>query len=163
MANAHEYAAHLQWTGNSGSGTADYRSYRREYRVVMPGKPAVTGSADPHFLGDASLVNPEEMLLSALSACHMLFYLALCAKAGVRVERYEDRSSALLTLDAGSGAFDHAVLRPVVYIADGSRLEQAQALHETAHAHCFIARSVNFPVRFEPEILVVNSSDKGRR
>jgi organic hydroperoxide reductase OsmC/OhrA len=46
------------------------------------------------------------------------------------------------------------VLHPRVTISAGSDAEKARALHTRAHSICFIANSVNFEVRNEPEILV---------
>lgn len=151
----HRYEAALTWTGNEGSGTTDYRSYGRSYLVSVEGKPDLSGSADPMFRGDAALHNPEDLFLAAVSGCHMLSYLALCARRGVRVLAYEDRASGVLTLEGGGGRFTEVELNPVVTVAaeaDATGLELAEALHETAHEQCFIASSVSVPIRCKPTI-----------
>lgn len=150
---SHDYAARLVWEGNRGSGTADYRAYGREYRVEFAGKPDLAGSADPMFRGDPERLNPEDLFVAALSACHLLTYLALCARSGIRVVAYEDDARGTLALDtAGGGRFESVTLRPRVTIAAGDR-ELAAALHEKAHGLCFVAASVAIPVTVEPEIL----------
>lgn len=149
----HRYRAELAWTDPSNIGTAHYASYPRAFCARIDGKPDLHGSADAAFRGDASAHNPEDLLLIALSACHMLTYLALCARAGIRVLDYRDAAEAELVLDAsGSGAFREARLQPRVTIASGDRLAQAQQLHEAAHRACFIARSCAFPVRHRAEV-----------
>ena len=154
MAREHSYAATVTWTGNRGEGTAGYKAYTRDHDIACPGKPAIRGSADPGYLGDAGRHNPEDLLVAALSACHMLWYLHLCAGAGVVVTAYEDAASgAMATNPDGSGEFTRATLAPRVTIAAGSDAETAARLHEQAHAMCFIARSVNFPVEHRPTIV----------
>jgi organic hydroperoxide reductase OsmC/OhrA len=148
----HRYAVTVAWTGNRGEGTSSYRAYSRDHTITVEGKPAIAGSADPVFRGEASRHNPEDFLVSALSACHMLSYLHLCAIAGVVVTAYEDRASGeMRETSDGGGRFTGAVLRPRVTIAAGDP-EVARKLHEKAHELCFIASSVNFPVTCEPEI-----------
>ena len=154
MAREHSYAATVIWTGNRGEGTAGYKAYTRDHDIACPGKPAIRGSADPGYRGDAGRHNPEDLLVAALSACHMLWYLHLCTDAGVVVTAYEDAASgAMATNPDGSGEFTQVTLAPRVTIAADSCAETAARLHETAHAMCFIARSVNFPVEHRPEIV----------
>ncbi|HEX2209736.1 MAG TPA: OsmC family protein, partial [Longimicrobium sp.] len=146
----HRYAARLVWEGNTGEGTARYTGYGREYRIVMDGKPDLAGSADAAFRGDPHLHNPEDLLVAALSACHMLSYLALCALRGVRVAAYEDRADGVMRMEPGGGGRFHEVtLRPVVTIDREEHAALARELHETAHETCFIASSCSFPVRHE--------------
>lgn len=150
---AHHYALALRWTGAGQDGTRDYQAYGRDYDIAIGGKPVFRGSADPMFRGDPGLPNPEDWLLAALSACHMLSYLALCARRRVTVLAYEDEASGSMSLHAdGGGEFTEVQLRPRVVIADDADLEAARALHERAHALCFIARSCNFPVRVHPQL-----------
>src|SRR6266404_7916688 len=88
MSNDHKehfYAVNLQWTGNLGQGTANYRAYSRNHEISAPGKSTVLASSDPAFRGDDSRYNPEDLLVASLSACHMLSYLHLCAVAGIVV------------------------------------------------------------------------------
>jgi organic hydroperoxide reductase OsmC/OhrA len=152
----HRYSVTNTWTGNLGAGTADYRSYSRNYEVAIPGKTEpLPGSSDPAFRGDPARYSPEELLLAALSACHLLAYLHLCATAGIVVIEYSDEASGRMAEnDDGSGEFTRVVLRPKVVITDASRVAEATALHHRAHELCFIARSVNFPVENEPVITV---------
>ncbi|MCE7027034.1 OsmC family protein [Jiella avicenniae] len=151
----HHYAIRLEWTGNRGEGTAHYRTYTRDHVITSAGKPTIAGSADPAFRGDPARWNPEEMLLASLSACHQLWYLHLCAVAGVVVTAYEDAAEGeMLEAKDGGGEFVRAVLRPKVTIAGTSDPEKAMALHHEAHAKCFIARSVRFPVECEARIVL---------
>ena len=145
----HHFAARLRWTGAQRGATTSYKAYSREYVIEADGKPVLTGSADPHFLGDSAHYNPEELLVAALSACHLLSYLAQCSRAGIAVVAYDDDASGEMTLIDGKIRFREVMLRPRVAIADPTRIEEAMTLHERAHAECFIANSVNFPVRHE--------------
>jgi len=155
MAQEHTYEATVTWTGNLGDGTAGYKSYTRDHDISCPGKPIVRGSADPAFRGDADRYNPEDMLVAALSACHMLWYLHLCSSAGVVVTAYEDAADGVMQTHPpdGAGEFARVTLRPRVTISAESDAKTAKRLHETANKNCFVARSVNFPVHHEPEIL----------
>jgi organic hydroperoxide reductase OsmC/OhrA len=150
----HKYSVTVTWTGNTGTGTASYRGYERSHEVAAEGKPAIAGSSDPAFRGDPARWNPEELLLAALSGCHQLSYLHLCAVAGIVVVDYVDHTEGWMqeTPD-GAGQFTRVVLRPKVKISAGDAAK-AKELHHEAHAKCFIARSVNFPVENEPAILV---------
>ena len=71
----------MTWTGNTGTGTREYRGYERAHEYLVPGKPVIPGSSDPNFRGDKTHYNPEELLVMSLSSCHMLWYLHLCAEA----------------------------------------------------------------------------------
>ncbi|MFC3997240.1 OsmC family protein [Nocardiopsis sediminis] len=152
---AHHYEVRTRWTGNTGSGTTTYRGYGRDHDVEADGRPVLQGSADAAFRGDPARWNPEDLLLAALSECHMLSFLALSVAAGVNVVAYEDTATAQMVTHAdSSGEFTEAVLHPVVTVAEEGMAEAARALHAKAHEKCFIARSVNFPVRNEPVIRV---------
>lgn len=149
----HTYDTHLVWTGNRGEGTSGYRAYDRAHEITIPGKPFIPGSSDPQFRGDRTRYNPEELLVASLSACHMLWYLHLCADAGITVTSYaDDAHGSVEQTPDGGGQFAEVTLHPVVRITAGGDTELATSLHERAHALCFIARSVNFPVRCEPHI-----------
>ncbi|HSC30386.1 MAG TPA: OsmC family protein [Gemmatimonadaceae bacterium] len=144
----HEYAARLTWEDSGGEGTTSYERYGRQYRVRIGGKPDLVGSADAMFRGDAALPNPEDLFLVALSSCHMLSYLALCARSGVRVLAYEDDARATLQFDGkGGGRFVEVMLHPRVTIAADSDLALARQLHEPAHETCYVASSCSVPVR----------------
>lgn len=158
MDKSHRYQLQLHWSGGAKGPATSYANYSREYRVEFAGKPTLVGSADPSFRGDATLHNPEEMLLAALSACHMLSYLALCVFSRISVISYEDAASGVMTeIAPKKTAFTEVTLRPRVIIAAGSDAAKAKALHHQAHELCFIANSVNFPVLNEPEITVAKS------
>jgi organic hydroperoxide reductase OsmC/OhrA len=148
----HLFAARLRWTGGAGGPTTSYKTYSRDYVIEADGKPELRGSADPHFLGDGALYNPEDLLVASLSACHLLSYLAECARAGIAVVAYEDDARGEMTLIDGAIRFREVVLHPKVAIADPARIDEALALHERAHAVCFIANSVNFPVRHDAAV-----------
>ena len=154
MARTHRYAVTIAWTGNTGTGTSSYRSYSRSHEISSDQpKPAIPGSSDPLFRGDETRWNPEEMLVASISACHQLWYLHLCADAGVVVTAYLDHPlGELAEDDDGSGRFRRIVLRPEVTLAPGSDAARARALHQDAHVKCAIANSVNFPVEHEPRI-----------
>jgi organic hydroperoxide reductase OsmC/OhrA len=151
----HRYRITTCWTGNRGSGTSAYGAYSRDHELSAPQKAApITGSSDPAFRGDPSRYNPEELLLGALAACHMLWVLHLCADAGIVITDYRDDSEASVAEHCdGSGEFTRVTLRPRMTITDAARREEAAELHHKAHAVCALARSVNFEVVCEPEIL----------
>ena len=150
----HHYTVRTVWSGATAGATRDYRSFSREHAIEVEGKALLKASADPSFRGDAELHNPEDMLVAALSSCHLLSYLALCGLKGVEVVAYEDAAIGVMEDKGWSGRFTKVTLRPAVTIAKGSDVELAMALHEEAHGVCFIANSVNFPVRHEPVITV---------
>jgi organic hydroperoxide reductase OsmC/OhrA len=150
---SHHYSVAVTWTGNGGPGTASYKSYGRDHRIEAGSKPVIAGSSDPAFRGDAAKWNPEDLLVASLSACHKLWYLHLCATGGVVVVAYADHAEGVMVEDDEKGGFfTQVVLRPHVTIAPGSDPARARDLHHDAHAKCFIANSVNFPVACEPVI-----------
>ena len=152
MKAQHSYTVTVEWLGNRGTGTSGYRDYGREHVVRSVGKHAISGSADRTFHGDVDRWNPEELLLAALSQCHMLSYLHVAVLHGVVVTGYSDDASGSLAVDGdGSGRFTAATLRPVVTLADVTQSELANSLHAEARRKCFIANSVNFPVHHEPQ------------
>jgi organic hydroperoxide reductase OsmC/OhrA len=153
----HTYEVGVEWLGNRGTGTSDYRAYGRENVVTAAGKHAIEGSADRTFHGNAERWNPEEMLLAALSQCHLLSYLHVAASHGVVVTSYTDSAIGIMEQTAdGGGRFSSATLRPVVTI-EGDDAALAASLHAEASAKCFIAASVNFPVGHEPTTLTADS------
>jgi len=154
MSRDHLFACKLVWSGASGGPVKDYASYSREYAVEIEGKPLLRGSAAAMFRGDASLHDPEDLLMASLSGCHCLSYLALAARAGIEVVAYEDAARGRMAFYEGKMRFVEVVLAPKVTLAAGSDTEKARTLHEKAHAECFIANSVNFPVKNEPEIVI---------
>lgn len=149
----HWYHARLRWDGNRGDGTSAYGGYSRNFSVHIAGKPTLLGSAHHAFRGDAGVHDPEEWLLAALAGCHMLAYLALCARRGVAVVGYEDAPDGTLVIDhEGGGRFDRVTLRPIVTVADPETESLACELHEGAHRQCFIASSVAFPVTVDATV-----------
>lgn len=151
MTKQHTYNIALTWTGNAGTGTSGYRDYSRSHLVSAHNKEAIRCSSDPVFRGDPSRYNPEELLLAALSSCHMLMYLHLCSVAGVVVSSYTDHATGLMSEDSnGSGVFTQVTLNPLITVANGAMIEKAMALHQKANTMCFIANSVNFPVHHRP-------------
>lgn len=150
----HVYQANIHWTGNLGGGTTGYRDFARSYDIAAPGKPVLEGSADPAFRGDAGRYNPEDLLVASLSACHMLWYLHLCAVAGVVVEGYQDDAEGVMVEDdSGGGRFERVVLRPRATLKDPADQAKAVECHHEAHERCFIANSVSFPVDVEPQFV----------
>ncbi|MDZ7840976.1 MAG: OsmC family protein [Gammaproteobacteria bacterium] len=150
----HHYAVTVEWVGNTGQGTVDYKSYDRTHRIAAEEKPDILGSADPAFRGDGAYWNPEDLLVAALSACHKLWYLHFCADAGITVTAYRDEATGLMEEDGDGGQFVHVLLRPQVTITKEADADRAERLHATASRRCFIRNSVNFTVDHEPKIIV---------
>lgn len=145
----HDYTSTVTWTGNRGTGTSAYRAYDRTWEVRTPGKPVIKCSNDPLLGGDPTLHNPEDLLLSALSSCHMLWYLHLASDAGIAVQAYEDMPLGVgESAPDGTGRFLRAILRPVITVPAGTDLMLADDIHHQISAKCFVARSVNFPVEY---------------
>ena len=151
----HYYRVQTTWTGNTGQGTADYRAYKRDHEILIAGKTRpILGSSDAAFRGDPSRYTPEELLVSTLSSCHMLWMLHLCADAGITVTAYSDQACGVMAVNGdGSGRFTEVTLHPVMTITDPGRIREAEALHAKAHELCFIANSVNFPVRLPSPVV----------
>lgn len=152
---SHTYTSTIIWTGNTGQGTASYRGYDRTWDIAVPGKAPVHCSNDPMLGGDPRKLNPEDLLLSALSACHMLWYLHFAAEAGVVVTGYEDTPTGFGEVQSnGAGRFTRAILKPTATVVQGTDTALAASIHERIHDVCFIARSVNFPISYEPKFIV---------
>jgi organic hydroperoxide reductase OsmC/OhrA len=153
---AHHYEITVEWTGNRGQGTSSYASYDRDHEVRALGKTPISGSADPAFRGDSHRWNPEDLLVASLSACHKLWYLHLCAAAGIVVIAYEDTAIGQMVEDPQKGGyFTEVTLRPKVTVTGSCDMDQARSLHHQAHEKCFISNSVTFPVLCYPEIVQV--------
>ena len=154
---SHHYTAHLTWTGNHGAGTRSYTSYARDYELSAPGKTVtIPGSSDPAFRGDPSRYSPEDLLVQSIAACHMLWYLHLCAVHKVVVRAYTDAAEGEMTEteDGGGGHFTSVTLHPTVVVTEADMVERAEALHAEANRMCFIARSVNFPIHHAATVRV---------
>lgn len=154
----HRYSLTASWTGNRGTGTSGYRDYDRSVRLSVAGKPDLLTSADAIFRGDPERWNPEDMLVAALAQCHMLSYLHACVERGVVIMSYVDDAVGLMSQEGKGGHFVEVMLHPRVHITDPSKVDDAIAAHEDAHERCFIAASVNFPVRHEPVVRVAGVS-----
>jgi organic hydroperoxide reductase OsmC/OhrA len=153
MNKEHNYSLTVKWTGNTGSGTSNYKAFERSHSIIVDNKAEILASSDPAFRGDKTKHNPEELLLAAVSSCHMLWYLHLCAEAGIVVTAYTDNATGTMTETSnGGGRFTEITLHPNITIADSSMIQQAHALHKKANELCFIATSLNFPVYHKPAI-----------
>ncbi|CAL2102410.1 OsmC family peroxiredoxin [Tenacibaculum sp. 190130A14a] len=145
------YTATVIWTGNNGKGTLNYNSYERSYTMNINNKPPILGSSDAAFKGDGTKHNPEELLITAIASCHMLWYLHLCSEENVIITAYQDGVSGVMKIDAnGKGSFSKVILNPTVTVLEASMKEKAIALHQKANEYCFIANSVNFTIEHNP-------------
>lgn len=154
MSKEHHYRVQVEWTGNLGEGTKNYKTYSRNHEVSAVGKATILGSSDPAFRGDAARYNPEDLLVSTLASCHMLWYLHLCSANGITVVSYVDKAKGTMKeQEDGSGAFEEVTLKPTIVLKEGDNVKLARSLHKEAHKMCFIANSVNFPVKCEHLIL----------
>lgn len=148
---SHTYSLAVEWTGNTGAGTAKPGGYSKNHLIQAEGRPDILASSDPAFGGDTDRYNPEELLVAALSQCHMLWFLSRCAKHGVVVNAYRDEAvGTMVEHRDGGGEFTNVTLRPQITLESDADPELLARLHEEAHHLCFIARSVNFTVGVEP-------------
>jgi organic hydroperoxide reductase OsmC/OhrA len=158
MKKEHQYSVHLEWTGNTGTGTSTYQSYERSHTITAENKQPVLCSSDPAFRGDATKYNPEELFVAAIANCHMLWFLHLAATAGIIVVSYNDQPiGVMMETDDGGGHFVNVTLHPDIVITDETMIEQANALHHKAHQYCFIANSCNFPIEVKPTCTLIGS------
>lgn len=158
MHGQHLYKATIKWTGNKGTGTDNYRNYERSHHISIENKSDILGSSDPAFRGDKTKHNPEDLLVSSLSACHMLWYLHLCSEAGVIVVDYIDNATGIMVETSnGGGQFTEVTLNPIVTVTEKAMIEKANELHRKANELCFIANSVNFPVHHKPTTKLIDN------
>jgi organic hydroperoxide reductase OsmC/OhrA len=159
----HTYQTTTRWTGNLGSGTSSYTAYSRDHEITAARKnTSIPGSSDPAFRGNPARYNPEELLVAALSACHMLWALHYCADAGITITDYcDDAQGVMVEREDGSGEFTRVVLRPRMIIKEPARIADAAAIHERVHHVCALARSVNFEVTCEPSVTAAESPSSG--
>jgi organic hydroperoxide reductase OsmC/OhrA len=151
MQSEHVFQVTVTWTGAKNAGTQNYRSYERSHIIAVDNKTDILGSSDPAFRGDKTRHNPEDLFLSSLAACHMLWYLHLCAEAGIVVIDYVDKATGTMVENPdGSGQFVQVILNPMVTVTEENMREKATTLHAQANKYCFIANSVNFPVHHHP-------------
>jgi len=155
MAHEHNYKLTAVWTGNKGNGTKNVRDYDRSHTVTIQGKPELFLTTDNPAVGDKSKLNPEDLLVSAISSCHMLSYLYACAMEGIVITAYTDNATGIMIeKESGGGSFKEVILNPIFYVADESMVEKAINLHHKAHEICYIANSVNFEVKCNPTCIV---------
>lgn len=153
MPHTHNYKLTTIWHGNKETGTSNVKTYDRSHTVTITGKPELHLTTDNAAVGDKSKLNPEDLLVTALSSCHMLSYLYVCAMEGVVITEYTDHATGIMIeKDSGGGEFKEVTLNPVCKVADKSMIEKATALHHKAHEFCYIANSVNFEVKCNPTI-----------
>ncbi|MDI1232723.1 MAG: OsmC family protein [bacterium] len=153
----HKYTNKVIWTGNKGEGTATYSSYNRNHTLSIEHKLDILCSADTPFRGDGTKHNPEDMLLYALSSCHMLWFLHFCADNGIVVTAYVDQAEGLMIeKEGGGGYFKEVTLNPSVTITNPNQIDLANSLHQRANEKCFIANSCNFPVKHRPVCIASN-------
>lgn len=142
------HRAAVRWQRDGHDFT--YDTYSRAHELSFKqGRIVVAGSAAPEFRGDAARVDPEEAYVSALAACHMLSFLALCARRRIGVELYVDEAEGILEKDErGRMWIPHVRLKPQVRFIPGQEPTQEilAQLHHRAHAECFIANSVRTEV-----------------
>jgi organic hydroperoxide reductase OsmC/OhrA len=146
-----EHHAALRWKRTSSDFT--YETYNRAHEVLFKGGAIVLPSSSaPEFRGDAGRVDPEEGYVASLSGCHMLTFLAICARKRLVIDAYEDEASGWLEKgESGKLWMTRVVLRPRVRFAVGTEMSESQltALHHQAHADCFIANSVKTALSVE--------------
>jgi len=151
MMKKHEYHTYLTWTGNQGLGTKKYNSYTRDFTIKILNKVDILGSSDPAFLGDKNKHNPEDLLLSSISSCHMLWFLHLASTKGIVVIDYTDTATGvMIEKEDGCGYFESVTLNPVVTIIDPTKIEETNELHHQSNKYCFISNSLNFKVKHKP-------------
>jgi organic hydroperoxide reductase OsmC/OhrA len=147
-----EHHASVRWTRNTADFT--YESYSRAHDVTFKGGAIVLpGSANPAFRGDAARVDPEETYVAALSACHMLSFLAICARKRLMIDSYDDDAVGFMELGSNNKLWvARVVLRPRIAFAAGTSVDAATLaqIHHLSHAECFIANSVKTDVSVEP-------------
>ena len=156
MKHEHKYKLTAKWHGNKGTGTSGLRDYDRSHTVSIANKPELHLTTDNPAVGDKTKLNPEDLLVTAISSCHMLSYLYVCALEGVIVTDYVDHATGtMIEHEAGGGQFKEVTLNPEVTVQDASMIEKALELHHKAHEICYIANSVNFEVHCNPSCTTV--------
>jgi organic hydroperoxide reductase OsmC/OhrA len=144
---------HTRVLWERGAAPFTYEGYVRDHRIFFGADEhtRLEASAAPAYRGNPALPNPEDELVASLSSCHMLSLLAIAAREGLTVERYEDRAEGTLATNAeGRLAMTLCVLRPSVRFSAPVSEAKLRALHAQAHRACFIAASVKTEVRVEP-------------
>ena len=153
MAATHRYRTQLSWSGRTADG---YRAYPREHRVAVAGE-TLSVSADSTYLGDASMPNPENLLLAAASSCQLLSFLALAARNGLDVRAYSDEAEAVMPVSRDRMRITQIVLRPRIVLGPGAEPARVHELAQQAHRDCFIANTLNADIVLEPSVEVMNA------
>jgi organic hydroperoxide reductase OsmC/OhrA len=146
-----QHTARIAWT--RGPGSFDYETYSRDHTWTFADGVTVPASAAPEFRGGDVAVDPEEALVAAASACHMLTFLAIASRKRIVVDRYEDDAAGTLEKGPdGKLAITRITLRPRVGFADPAAVsaEQLERMHRQAHDGCFIANSVRSEITVVP-------------
>jgi organic hydroperoxide reductase OsmC/OhrA len=148
----HRYTARASWRGSTGSG---YDAYDRAHVVAAPPAEAeLRLSADRAFLGDATSLNPEQLLVAAASSCQLLSFLALAARARVDVVSYEDDAEGVMDDAREQARIDRIVLRPEIEVAAGTSEERVLKLVERGHRLCYVANSLSTEIQVEATVTV---------
>lgn len=143
------HRTHLSWRRNAHEFT--YENYSREHQIKTENGFSFSSSATPEYKGDAKLTNPEELLVAAISSCHMLTFLAIAAKKGFVVEEYDDAAEGILERPDGMPMHvARCILKPKIRFADNTPdADTLASLHAQAHRGCFIANSVKTKVEVQ--------------
>lgn len=144
------FTTRLEWTGHV-KPSRDPATFSRDLEVSI-GPTEVPMTSAPKFRGDPNRVNPEQMFVAALSACHALTFLAFAARAGVRVADYDDEAEGTLEMSEGKMRMTVVTLHPHIVLENPHDGVRVQELLAKAHDDCFIGNSVSTLVRVEPHI-----------
>jgi organic hydroperoxide reductase OsmC/OhrA len=148
----HEYRTRLEWSGSTAEG---YEHYERGHTVRAEGAAATLElSSDPVFLGDPTLLDPEQLLVAAASSCQLLSFLAGAARSGIDVLEYSDDAEGTMDDSRRPAWVERIVLRPRIVVAPGTDEERVRRLVEKGHENCFIANTVRSEITIEAEIEV---------
>lgn len=144
---AHQYTAEVIW--ERGQQAFLDNRYSRQYLMKFDGGIEVIGSSSPWVvplpLSEPQAVDPEESFVSAISSCHMLWFLSIAAKRGFVVDSYHDQAVGVMTANAHKKYWvSDVVLQPKILFSGVKlpSLEAIQQMHDEAHEECFIANSV---------------------
>lgn len=149
--SAYSYPTTLQWGGSTAAG---YRVYTRDHRAVAPPvSTTVELSADPHFRGDDSRLNPEQLLVMAASSCQLLSFLAVASRAGVDVLGYDDSAVGAMPVHGDGMLIETICLAPVILVAPGTDHDLVHRLVQQAHEECYIANSLKSEVSVEARVV----------
>jgi len=150
------YKIRVEWTVNKGNGTLNDKSYSRNHNISSEEKHnLIHDSSDPSFSGERTKYNPEELFISSISACHMLWYLHLCSINKIVVTEYIDNAKGFMEeTENSNGKFTEVILNPTVKITDPSSINKANKLHTDANGISFIAKSCNFKIKHKPNTIL---------